>query len=288
MMRIFLTGSKGQVGHCFRDRAPEDWELIASDSNTLDITNAKNVLDMVRTFKPDIILNTAAYTQVDLAEEQSSQAFAINAQGVLHLAQAAEAINARLVHLSTEMVFNGRQQAPLGEYASPDPVNIYGKSKLAGELLALAACTETLIMRTSWVFSEYGRNFVKTILTLGLEQSIIQVVDDQIGCPTYAGDLVEALIQTIDLKPAVRGIWHFSGQKPYSWAEFARQILIEAAVLDSRYAAVRIQPIRSDEYDALAVRPAYGVLNNQALRDMLPQPVSDTPLKQIVTKLLTS
>ncbi|MDF7676624.1 dTDP-4-dehydrorhamnose reductase [Neisseriaceae bacterium ESL0693] len=284
-MRILLTGAKGQIGRCLKDRLPEEWELIASDSKTLDITEAHNVSSMVKTFEPDIIVNAAAYTQVDQAETEAARAFAINATGTLNLANAAKAIDARLIHLSTDMVFDGRQSMPITEATAPDPVNVYGKSKLAGELLALNAHVDTTIIRTAWVFSEYGHNFVRTILTTALKQQTIAVVADQVSCPTYAGDVAEAIIQMIHMHH-VRGLWHFCGQNIQTKAEFAQHILHLAAQQDPRFASVQIEAVQTADYPAAATRPAYAALSDQALRQKLPQPIPDTPLARIITQLL--
>lgn len=284
-MRILLTGAKGQIGRCLKDRFPENWELIASDSQTLNITDAHNVANMVNTFEPDVIVNAAAYTQVDQAEAEAAKVFDINATGSLNLAKAAKAIDARLIHLSTDMVFDGHQTSPITEEAAPDPVNVYGKSKLAGELLALSTHVHTTILRTSWVFSEYSQNFVRTILKAGLNEKNIAVVDDQFSCPTYAGDVAEAIIQLIRLTH-LRGVWHFCGQRIQSKAEFAQHILQLAAQQDQRYANVQVKNIQTADYPATAVRPAYAVLSDQALRQQLTQPIADTPLEQIISKLL--
>ncbi|WP_066565502.1 dTDP-4-dehydrorhamnose reductase [Snodgrassella sp. CFCC 13594] len=285
-MRILLTGSKGQVGQCLKDRLPEDWELIASDSKTLDITDGHNVLSMVKTFEPDVIINTAGYTLVDKAEAHAQQAFAVNATGTLNLALAAKAQGARFIHLSTDQVFDGTQHAPITECSVPNPINTYGKSKLAGELLALNAHVDTIILRSSWIYSEYGHNFVKSVLRLGLEKSNIPMVQDQIGCPTYAGDLAEALIQFASMSKAPRGIYHFTGHQQTNWCEFARTILNTAASIDPRYQSVSIEPITTAELAAPATRPLYCVLDNQAVQNLIGNPIADTPLVRVVKKLL--
>ena len=166
-MRILLTGAKGQLGQCFKDRLPENWELIATDSQTLDITDESAVLNMVKNFQPDAVVNAAAYTAVDKAESDHDKAFAVNAEGTRNLAAAAQAVAAKFVHVSTDYVFSGHAKNPYSEKDAPEPTGVYGKSKLAGELLALSANPNSMVIRTSWVFSEYGNNFVKTMLRLG-------------------------------------------------------------------------------------------------------------------------
>ena len=279
-MRILLTGSKGQVGSCLRDRLPDSWELIASDSQTLNITDAHNVLNMVKTFEPDVIINAAGYTKVDAAETDIDKAFAINATGTLNLAQAAQSIGARLIHISTEQVFDGHHHVILSENMAPNPLSVYGHSKLAGELLALNAHVDTVIVRTSWVYSEYGHNFVKIMLPN------MRVVDDQIGCPTYAGDLAEAIIRLAALPHSPRGLLHFAGSQQMSWAEFAQRIFAEAAKIDERYKHVKVEHIATADYQSAARRPEFGILDSRTLQNLLPQPVVDTPLARIVEKLI--
>ncbi|PIT47769.1 dTDP-4-dehydrorhamnose reductase [Snodgrassella alvi] len=285
-MRILLTGSKGQVGTCLRDRLPENWELIASDSQTLNITDAHNVHNMVKTFEPDVIINAAGYTKVDAAETDIAKAFAVNATGTLNLAQAARAIGARLIHLSTEQVFDGHHHVILTENMAPNPLNVYGHSKLAGELLALNAHIDTAVIRTSWVYSEHGHNFVKIMLQKGLETSTIRVVDDQIGCPTYAGDLAEAIIRLAALTNPARGIMHFAGSQQMSWADFAQRIFAEAAEIDERYKQVKVERIATADYQSAATRPEFGILDSRTIQNILPEPVADTPLAHIIAKLL--
>lgn len=285
-MRILLTGSKGQVGSCLRDRLPENWELIATDSQTLNITDAHNVSNMVKTFEPDVIINAAGYTKVDAAETDITRAFTVNATGTLNLAQAARAIGARLVHLSTEQVFDGHHHVILTENMAPNPLNVYGHSKLAGELLALNAHVDTAVIRTSWVYSEHGHNFVKIMLQKGLETSTIRVVDDQIGCPTYAGDLAEAIIRLAALTNPARGIMHFAGSQQMSWADFAQRIFAEAAEIDERYKQVKVERIATADYQSAATRPEFGILDSRTIQNILPEPVADTPLAHIIAKLL--
>lgn len=178
-MRILLTGAKGQVGRCFKDRLPETWELIAADSKTLDITDPAAVERMINTFEPDAVVNAAGYTAVDNAEHELAKAFKINAHGVRNLAQASFRTGARFIHLSSDYVFDGAAKRPYTEIDAPNPQNTYGRSKLAGELLALVSNPDSIIIRTSWVFSEYGNNFVKKILSAAREQSEVQAVNDQ-------------------------------------------------------------------------------------------------------------
>ena len=181
-MRTLLTGAKGQLARCLRDRLPEDWELIATDSTSLDITDTEAVHHMIKNFQPDAIVNAAAYTAVDKAEENAEAAFAVNATAVHNLAAAARAAHARFIHISTDYVFDGEGKRPYRETDYTNPRSTYGQSKVAGELLALAAHPESTIVRTSWLFSEYGSNFVKTMLRLAKERDSLSIVHDQTGC----------------------------------------------------------------------------------------------------------
>ena len=285
-MRILLTGSEGQLGTCLKERLPVEWELLAYDFQTLNIVEAQNVLKIVKIFAPNLVINTAAYTRVDAAETEIKQAFAVNATGTLNLAIAARTIGARLIHISTEQVFDGRQRVPLNENMAPNPLNVYGQSKLAGELLALNTYTNTTIVRTSWLYSEYRHNFVKIMLKKGLETQSIRVVDDQIGCPTYAGDLAQIIIQLAKMKQYQRGLLHFAGNQHMSWATFAQQIFALAAQQDKRYRKVKVERICSADYQSAAKRPEYGVLDSSTINKLVEERVVYTPLAEVISRLL--
>lgn len=255
-MRIMITGSRGQIGQSLRRALPENWELIATDSKTLDITQASAVETMISSFQPDVLVNTAGYTNVDKAEEEPEKAFLINAQGVANLANSAQKHGVRMIHFSSDYVFDGKQNSPYQEGDSPNPINQYGRSKLAGETLALAASPTTLILRTSGVFSEFGNNFMQDILHKLRNKQTIAVVDDQICCPTYAGDLADMVITLIQDYPAERGIVHYCSQNAISWYDFARQIA-HIAGLDSTL----IQAAKSTNQPTK--RPPYSALNGK-------------------------
>lgn len=288
-MRILLTGSKGQLGRCFKDRLPENWELIAADSATLDITDAEAVLNMAKSFQPDAILNAAAYTAVEKAERERSTAFAVNGSAVHNLATAAHAVKARFIHISTDYVFDGKSKTPYQENALPDPVNAYGQSKLAGELLALAANPDSLIVRTSSIFSEYGNNFVKTMLALAAEKESLSVVDDQTGCPTYAGDLAQTLIDILGKPAFPRGIYHYCSNRPVSWYDFAHSIFQTASAGHSPFKALVLQAVSSEEHCASVLRPAYSVLDCHKIRSELGITPADwqKSLANVIAKLLS-
>lgn len=287
-MRILLAGAKGQLGRCFKDRLPEDWELIATDSKTLDITDAASVMNMVKNFQPDAVVNAAAYTAVDKAESERDKAFAINATGTYNLAAAAQAVGAKFVHVSTDYVFPGNAKTPYTETDSPDPVGIYGKSKLAGELLALSANPNSMVIRTAWVFSEYGNNFVKTMLRLAKDRDTLSVVDDQIGNPTYAGDLAQAIIDALKLQNFPIGLYHYCGDKSVSWCDFARATFQTASQSGRDFRVPTTNGITTSEYPTPAARPPYSVMNCDKIKS-LGLNVSDwqAALNKIVPILLT-
>ena len=282
-MRILLTGSKGQLGRCFKDRLPENWELIAADSATLDITDTEAVMNMVKSFQPDAVVNAAAYTAVEKAENERAKAFAVNGSAVHNLAAAARTVKARFIHISTDYVFDGKSKTPYTETAPPDPAGTYGKSKLSGEFLALAANPDSLIIRTAWVFSEYGGNFVKTILNLAASGSEITLADNQTGCPTYAGDLAQAMLDILAMPEFPRGVYHYCGSNPVNRLEFAQHILQTAAGVRPGLAA----PALKTDSTELPHLPSYGVLDCSKIRNELGIHAPDwqKPLAEVIAKL---
>lgn len=260
-MKVLLTGASGQLGKCFQDLCPNDWELFAFTSEQLDITEKNKVINNVNDLKVDVVVNAAAYTAVDKAEKEPEKAFAVNATGVANLAAATNNINARLIHVSTDYVFSGKKQSPYTVDDAPNPINVYGKSKLAGELLALAHNPKTQIIRTSWVYSEHGNNFVKTMLRLARQgKQEISVVSDQVGCPTYAGNLAQYIINQIVSSNADK-ILHYSDGKVMSWYEFA--VMFFGVYKSNTGKQPEIKPIVTSEYPTLAERPRFSVLDTK-------------------------
>lgn len=262
-MRTLLTGSKGQLARCFRDRLPENWELIATDSTSLDITDTEAVRNMVQNFQPDAIVNAAAFTAVDKAEAHVGTAFAVNATAVHNLASAARACQARFIHISTDYVFDGTNKTPYKEQDYTNPQSVYGRTKVSGELLALAANPDSVIIRTSWLFSEYGNNFVKTMIRLAGERDNLSIVHDQTGSPTYAGDLAQAIIALLQQPVAPRGIYHYGGNKSVTWYEFAQAIFQAAQQQDPHFKIPQLNAITTDQYPLPAPRPAYSIMDCQ-------------------------
>ncbi|WP_288365295.1 dTDP-4-dehydrorhamnose reductase [uncultured Marinobacter sp.] len=263
-MRVMVTGASGQLGKCLQDvLAGSGHEVIAVGHKELDITDRAAVDRFVDVKKPDIIINAAAYTAVDRAEEEAELAFKVNAQAVGNLADASNAAGAILIHVSTDYVFDGSSRTPYKETDSVNPMGTYGESKLAGEREAGRA-QRHIIVRTAWVFSEYGNNFLKTMVKLGRERESLSIVDDQIGTPTYAGDLASALV-SLGLDQSANGVYHFSGGDPCSWYEFASAIFATCAEISNEFAEPAIFAIPSSEYPTPARRPEYSVLDGSFL-----------------------
>ncbi|RJL30196.1 dTDP-4-dehydrorhamnose reductase [Pectobacterium polaris] len=263
-MRILLTGANGQLGRCFQDRLPAEWEILATDSAELDITEIEHVERTVKQFKPDAIVNAAAYTAVDKAESEPELAAKINVTGPENLAIVASKQGIQLVHVSTDYVFDGNATEPYREDSATNPLSVYGKTKLAGEQAVAKASSEAIIVRTAWVFSEYGNNFVKTMLRLGKERDTLSIVNDQRGCPTYAGDLAQAIISLLE-KNAEGGIYHYCGDKEVSWYEFAQSIFLAALNQGVLEKIPQLNPIRTEQYPTPAHRPANSSLSGKKI-----------------------
>ncbi|VEI72564.1 dTDP-4-dehydrorhamnose reductase [Serratia rubidaea] len=263
-MKVLLTGSKGQLGSCFQDRLPQGWEVWATDSDQLDITDSAKVSEAVLRFRPDMIVNAAAYTAVDKAESEHELAALINEIGPRNLAFAAKEVGARLVHVSTDYVFDGTATSPYLESVETNPLSVYGKTKLAGEQAVIDVLPEAIIIRTAWVYSEYGNNFVKTMLRLGQERDSLGVVSDQYGCPTYAGDIAAAIIELLK-KNAKGGVYHYCGSEEMSWFDFAKQIFALANETQLLEKDVVVNSIGTKDFKTLAVRPQYSVLSNEKI-----------------------
>lgn len=258
-MKVLLTGANGQLGRCFLDIVPNEWQLIATDHDVLDITNTEQVESFMKQHQPDVIVNAAAYTAVDKVQSEAVIARKINAQGPYNLSIAANKNNARFYHISTDYVFDGEKTKPYLTTDQINPLGVYGKTKLQGKQLCLKVNPNVTIIRTAWVFSQYGNNFVKTILRLAKERSELKIVNDQIGCPTYAGDLAYCIIQLIKQNNIPR-IYHYCGDEVMSWFDFAKLIISKAYELNM---IPKLSAISSYEYPALVKRPAYSVLDKK-------------------------
>ena len=257
-MKILLAGRNGQVGWELEPRLARLGELVALDRSGLDLGDPGAVRSRVRELRPDVIVNAAAYTAVDRAESEPGLAFAINAAAPGVLADEAKRLGALLVHYSTDYVFDGTKAAPYTESDEPNPLSVYGRSKLAGERAIRASGCRYLILRTSWVYAGRGRNFLLTMLRLGAERPELRVVDDQHGAPTWARDIAEATVTL--LERSVEGLFHLTAAGETTWHGFAGAIMRLAGLTPV------VRAIRSDEYPVAARRPANSVLDNAQVR----------------------
>jgi dTDP-4-dehydrorhamnose reductase len=255
-MKALIVGGAGQLGRGLAVTAPTGANVVSHDRDTLDITDAASVDAVVAAEQPDFILNAAAYTAVDKAESDEDAAYAVNATAVGLLANAAAKHNARLVHVSTDFVFDGQAGTPYAPDAATNPLGAYGRTKLAGELLAGA---DALIVRTAWVYAPTGGNFVRTMLRLMGERPEVRVVADQIGTPTYAPGLAAALWTMADRQ--VTGIHHYTDAGAASWYDFAVAIQEESLAAGLLAAAVPVIPIATSDFPTPAKRPSYSVLD---------------------------
>lgn len=262
-MKVLITGARGQAGQELCRTAPKQVELLCLDRNRLDICDGAAVLRTIQTERPALIINAAAYTAVDKAETERDQAFAVNATGASNLAAAAAAVGARFLHISTDFVFDGSKSSPYQPDDRPNPLSVYGASKLAGEQAALAGGGNPLIVRTGWLYASHGQNFVKTILRLLGEREELAVIADQLGTPTWTGSLAQALWAAA-AKPELRGIYHWSDAGVASWYDFAVAIQEEALQLGLLSRPIPITPITTTAYPTPARRPAYSVLDKSA------------------------
>ncbi|MCW4442358.1 dTDP-4-dehydrorhamnose reductase [Vibrio splendidus] len=270
-MRVLITGCYGQVGSCLTKQLAnnENTTVLALDRDRLDITNQEAVYSAVNEFQPTIIINAAAHTAVDRAEDEVNLSYAINRDGPKYLAQAAQSVGAAMLHISTDYVFEGNK---VGEYTETDTTNpqgVYGASKLAGEIAVAEECDKHVILRTAWVFGESGNNFVKTMLRLGENRDALSIVGDQFGGPTYAGDIASALIQIakrITQGGTVEyGVYHYSGLPHVSWFDFADAIF-DAAVQQGVLAnKPNLTSITTDQYPTPAKRPGNSRLCNEKI-----------------------
>ncbi|MCL1090116.1 dTDP-4-dehydrorhamnose reductase [Shewanella profunda] len=271
-MKILVTGSNGQVGSSLVKQLNQmpDVEFLAVDREQLDITDGAAVAKLVNEFKPDAIINAAAHTAVDKAEQEVELSYAINRDGPLLLAQAANTVGAAMLHISTDYVFAGDKDGEYLETDATDPQGIYGQSKLAGELAVAVACPRHIILRTAWVFCETGNNFVKTMLRLAQSRDELGVVCDQFGGPTYAGDIANALIvmaKAISKGNQSFGIYHYSGLPHVNWHQFACEIFSQAKSQGLLNKEMSVNALTSDQYPTPAKRPINSKLNCNKIQD---------------------
>ena len=254
MSKILITGAKGQLGTELAKLLPE---AILTDVADLDITNAQAVNDFVKSHDIDTIINAAAYTAVDKCEDEEELAFKINVDGPRNLAMS----GAKIVHISTDYVFDGTGHLPYTEDDDPAPTSAYGRTKLAGEWQVLDNAKIGVVIRTAWLYSPYGNNFVKTMRKLGAEKEEINVVADQIGTPTYAADLAKAIVEIIpQMNEQNKGVYHFTNEGVCSWYDFATEIMAMSGL------NCKVNPIPTSAYPTKAKRPYYSVLSKQKIK----------------------
>lgn len=287
-MRIAITGKDGQLGwELCRTLAPLG-EILALGRSELDLAKPDQAAGVVRDLRPDLIVNAAAYTQVDKAEEESAVAQAINARAPGVLAEEAKRIGARLIHYSTDYVFDGLKRHPYEESDATLPINCYGRSKLAGEQAVAAVGGSHLILRTSWIYGARGRNFMRTILSLARQHKELRVVSDQLGVPNWSRTIAETTRRVVarwnsrsrESAAEVSGVFHLSAVGETNWFEFARAIVDEHRRIggkqaSDRIALERIVPIASSEYPTVAKRPGYSVLSSRRLSEVFAVECSD-------------
>lgn len=257
-MKILVTGANGMLG---QDLCPilEDVGafVIETDVDTLDLTQAEAVDAAVKDIHPDMVINCAAYTSVDKAEEEPEKAELINASGTENLAKICGKLDIPLIYISTDYVFDGTKKSPYTADDEPNPLNVYGRTKLLGEEAIKKFCQKYYIVRTSWLYGHHGKNFVETMLSLAQKGDVINVVDDQIGCPTWTVELANGILKLLS-KPF--GTYHVCGSGSISWYEFAKEIFTQAG-MDN----VELKPCSSEDFPRPAKRPQYSIMDNQNL-----------------------
>ena len=268
-MKVLITGAGGQVGWELQQTVSLDIEITALHRVELDIADQAAVMSVIKELQPDLVINAAAYTAVDKAEEEVDRAYKVNVDGAANIARAVEDCSARLIHISTDFVFDGTGTKPYLPGDEPKPSGVYGASKLQGER---AVMTETsgraVILRTAWVYSVHGSNFVKTMLRLMAEREELGVVDDQVGTPTWAKELAKT-IWLIAVKTDMQGTYHWTDDGKASWYDFALAIQEEAYGLGLLQKTIPIKPIKTEEYPTPARRPAYSVLDKTSTLEAL-------------------
>ncbi|REE08474.1 dTDP-4-dehydrorhamnose reductase [Winogradskyella pacifica] len=265
MINVLVTAKDGQLGQCFQSLVVKHPNIlfVFKSSSDLDITNKAKVEDVFSEQSFDYCINCAAYTAVDKAEEATELADKVNHLGIQNIAEACKKFEVILIHISTDFVFDGEGTAPYLEDDITNPLGVYGKTKLAGEQVIAKTLQRYFIIRTSWLYSEYGHNFLKTMLRLANERDEIGVVGDQIGSPTYAMDLADATLQIIASRNTSYGIYHYSNEGVVSWYDFAKEIF---RLSDS---PIKLNKIETKDYPTPAVRPKYSIMNTEKISQLL-------------------
>lgn len=262
-MKILVTGESGQLARSLveRVRLHPDFELTTVGRPAVDLERAGSAAEVIKAVKPDIVINAAAYTAVDQAEDESERAFKINAEGAGEVAAAAASVGASIVQISTDYVFDGQSNQPYDEAAATNPISVYGRSKLAGEEAVRESNGRHTIVRTAWVYSPFGRNFVSSIVSAAATRPELFVVSDQRGCPTSALDLADGVLALISSAQFRGEVFHLAGNGAASWFEFATEIMEQCALFGKPNVPVR--PIFTDDWPTRAARPRNSVLNGE-------------------------
>ena len=280
---ILVTGANGQLGSCIKAIANNypSCNVVFEDSSSLDITNRNQVLQYMSNSQFDYIINCAAYTAVDLAEDNKEKAFEINAKAVENLTIACKRFSSTLLHVSTDFVFDGKKNAPYLEEDNTHPLNYYGASKLNGEQIIQQALSKYVIIRTSWLFSEFGNNFVKTMVRLGQEKKELSIVADQYGSPTYAIDLAHIMLTFIASSSTSYGLYHFSNYGATTWYNFA------AEIFKLQNQDIRLYKTTSKQFASRAIRPKYSVLETKKVKETLNIDIRNwqSALKEMLSRL---
>ena len=270
MKKVLLIGAKGQVGQELQLTLPPLGEVISIGREELDLTNSEKIGQLIREIHPDYLVNAAAYTAVDKAETEPDLAYSINATAPKIMAESAEKIQAKFLHISTDYVFDGRKNTPYLETDLTNPLGVYGQSKLRGEEEIKTVNSQAIILRTAWVYGSYGKsNFVKTMLRLGKEREELKVVVDQLGSPTWSKDIAAAITQLLINVDNPTGIYNFTNSGVASWFDLTKAIFEEAKISGIPLKIQRVIPITTAEYPTPAVRPAYSVLSGQKISQQL-------------------
>ncbi len=276
-MKVLIAGAKGMLAKAFKKMSPQDWDVLAVDKDVLDITDKVSVQKITESFRPKLIINCAAFTQVDDCEAEKAQAFLVNGTGPGNLADAARQVGAFLIHFSTDYVFDGSSNTPYREDDPIQPINVYGASKWEGESQVRNRLDDHLIIRTQWLYGDGGKHFVGTVLHLAKNNPTLKMVQDQVGSPTWTEDLCQATLALYN-QGAV-GTFHLSNQGHCSWYAFALKIIGEAGL------SAKIVPCSSAEFPRAARRPAYSVLSTEKAKQQfnISLPSWEAGLKQFIS-----
>ena len=264
-MNILITGSNGQLGSEIKQLSPyySSWNFIYKDLPDLDITNIELLEKLVKEEAINTIVNCAAYTAVDPAESNQEIAYAVNVLGAKNLAKLSNLYKIKLIHISTDFVFDGKHYLPYKETDQPNPLGVYGSTKLEGEQEVLAECSNSIIIRTAWLYSSFGANFVKTMQKLGNDRNELNVIFDQVGTPTFAGDLAQTILEILTQLEAgstKKGVYHYSNEGIASWYDFAVEVMSLSNL------KCRVYPIETFQYPTPAPRPSFSVLNKEKIK----------------------